>query len=450
MTARIATALLLILAIAAPLAGPSTPARGQIGGMTPGQAKPWGNPGPGIGSGPAPQPSTQPAKVITLTFQRVDAVAEQAAALAQTIDVTYRRDYPSEVLQDLQQRTGLRFASPTPLDKAWLFTLEAKGMTVKDVLQKLADAGQAQVEFKPDLAVLTRKADDKALADLEKKLAAADRWERIGAVWGLSNLGDPRVCPPLVKALKDKDPGVVEWAIRGLEKHIPMVGMISEADRNTIAEALLRWFDKEDFRKQPAFSVAWDPLAQRPPGAAVNDNFDRLRLLAATRRPQAIAALVQYLNAGKEWSTRYAVALALGEFGQAATDLRQVMRDAGPKFRAAEQKQRQAMADWQAQIQETRKNGGDLSKVTPPPAMNDPAAFQLRALYGSTLAALVMMRDPEGMAEACRMVQTDPAWFMIGPDGSRLRRTRDPQVLDLIVPRLIEAKIGRASCRERV
>jgi len=76
-----------------------------------------------------------------------------AEILDKKIDVIYRRDYLSEVLEDLDKRTGLHSAFPKPIDKTFMFTLEKKQVTVKQVVEKLAAEGKLDLEYHGDEVV---------------------------------------------------------------------------------------------------------------------------------------------------------------------------------------------------------------------------------------------------------------------------------------------------------
>ena len=180
--------------------GPQAGPNGQIGG------------GGGFGGGTNTvdvETTVWPNKGATPDYARL-----QGEALTRKIDVSYQRAYVSEVVGDLEKRSGVRVAYAQPLGDEWTFTLEAKGITTKAVLEKLSADGKFDLSLRPDLAVLSQKAGDAVLADLAKQLGNGDRWERCKAVWALGNLADPRIYPLLAKALADPDEGVAEWTLR--------------------------------------------------------------------------------------------------------------------------------------------------------------------------------------------------------------------------------------------
>ena len=128
-----------------------------------------------------------------------------AETLDTKIDVNYHRDYLSEVLDDLVRRAGLRVAFPKPIDKMFTFTLEEKGIAIKQVLEKLAAAGKLDLDLSGDTAVFWKKADDKLLAEFELKIQATNADARCEAAYDLGQLGDKRIYPLLTKLLSDKD-----------------------------------------------------------------------------------------------------------------------------------------------------------------------------------------------------------------------------------------------------
>ena len=163
-------------------------------------------------------PPAAPAAAPTLVAaQNID--NSLAEILNKKIDVNYRRDYLSEVLDDLDKRVGLRSAFAKPIDKTFMFTLEEKQVTVKQVLEKLAVEGKLDLEYHGDTTVFWKRADDQALTNLQKKLRDGNVEERCEAVYDLTRLGDKRVYRLLSAALEDNDEAVVVRAISGLRKH---------------------------------------------------------------------------------------------------------------------------------------------------------------------------------------------------------------------------------------
>lgn len=73
--------------------------------------------------------------------------------LERKIDVSYVAARLPAVLDDLMIRTGLRSAYEWHLDETFTFTLDAKALPVRDLLDKLAAAGHMDVRYEDDLAV---------------------------------------------------------------------------------------------------------------------------------------------------------------------------------------------------------------------------------------------------------------------------------------------------------
>lgn len=171
----------------------------------------------------------------------VDYANLQAEALRKKIDVSYRRAYVAEVVGDLEKRSGVRVACAQALGNGWTFTLEEKGITVQAVLEKLATDGKFDLAQRPEMSVLTQKADDQVLIDLAKQLANPDRWQRCQAVWGLGNLADARIYPLLTKGLADPDVGVVEWTLKSLERHSRMGIIMPDPLKDAIVKLVKPW-----------------------------------------------------------------------------------------------------------------------------------------------------------------------------------------------------------------
>lgn len=285
----------------------------------------WGGgfgPGPGIRiNGPA---TTQPEKpappviwpeiAIAVDYPRV-----QTEALAKKLDVSYHRAYVSEVVADLAKRADARVAYSDSLGTGWTFTWDAKGVTVKDVLEKLAAEGKFDLSWQAALAVLTQKADDKALAALEKQLGDTDRWQRCLAVWGLGRLADVRIYPLLAKGLKDADAGVVEWSLKALELHSRMGCVMSEADRATVVQAVQTWLAAylADDKQSAMGRLGWYGLPSRHPGW----HLLRLELAGSTLRPDALKLLVDTITGEKVAFVSASSATALGINRIGATEL---------------------------------------------------------------------------------------------------------------------------------
>ena len=154
-----------------------------------------------------------------------------ADILAQKIDVKYWRDYPVEVLNNLKCRTGLLYACSETVERSCTLDLKQTGISVQDVLDKLAVAGGLELEIRADRVLVWKKFGDDEIASFSTRLHDPDRWIRCGAAWDLSMLGDKRVCPLLLQACADKDVGVSQWAAKGLLRHLNVLPFIA-ADKS--------------------------------------------------------------------------------------------------------------------------------------------------------------------------------------------------------------------------
>jgi RNA polymerase sigma factor (sigma-70 family) len=162
------------------------------------------------GEGEAPPAAGAGSPVIPLMDARLTMILDRK------ISVVYRRDLLPEILNDLEKRVGLRSSYATPVDTAFMFTLEDKSITVRSVLTKLAAAGNFELDFHGDTAVFWRRADDQTLAALQKQLKEGDADARCAAVCDLAQLGDKRAVPAVISALSDSDVAVVHYALSSL------------------------------------------------------------------------------------------------------------------------------------------------------------------------------------------------------------------------------------------
>jgi len=255
----------------------------------------------------------------------------QTEALAKKLDVSYQRAYLGEVLTDLKRRGGLRIAAPASIRRTVLVTLELKGVTGKDVLEKLAAEGKLRVEYLPGLAVVTQPADAAALTNLAAKLADRGSQVRSEAVWDLAAMGDRQVTPILVNAVTDKDEMVEEWAVRGLGRHTQMLPLLADAQKVALTDAL-----------KTQIEDAAAPGATQETARNLDEKIRRLvKLLAATEHPQAQKILANWANGGgKHTELQLAALFGLSESG--APDAVAVLIDIYHKNLAIEQKEIEA------------------------------------------------------------------------------------------------------------
>jgi RNA polymerase sigma factor (sigma-70 family) len=137
--------------------------------------------------------------------------------LAKKIDCDYRWDSLWAVSADLDMRVGLNIAYPQEVDE--IFTLEAKQVTVREVLEKIAAIGGLELEYHENSAVFWKRADDQSLDQLAEQLKNGDVSARIRAVYDLAQLGDKRIYPLLLSALADENDQVIGLAIGSLHSH---------------------------------------------------------------------------------------------------------------------------------------------------------------------------------------------------------------------------------------
>ena len=171
-------------------------------------------PAPLVTQGDAPAPAPTPAPVAA------SVPSDLAEMLAKKVDVNFWREYPVEALNYLKSQSGLRYSCPANVEEAFTFDLKQKNISVREVLDRLAVAGGLELEVAHDRVMLWKKADDARIAELTQRLKSTDRWDRAGAAWNLSWLGDKRVPALLLQACGDKDAGVAQYASQGLYRFL--------------------------------------------------------------------------------------------------------------------------------------------------------------------------------------------------------------------------------------
>lgn len=268
--------------------------------------------------------------------------------LDKKIDVKFQSDYLSEVLDELDRRVGLKSVAVAAIDKSFMFSLEQKQTTVKEILEKLAAEGGLELEYRGSNVVFWVKAAVGILTDLETKLKAGDAKTRCEAVASLARLGDKRIYPLLLLALRDADHAVALKAVGALDNHCaaliheansvePLLKMLStpwaaECQRSVLWElgctqdpraieplvAMLKVADA-GMRSFSALALAQtqDALAVDPLIALLKDSETDVRqtaaiALAITRDPRAMDKLIA-MTKDDDWRMRMYAAMAFGQ-----------------------------------------------------------------------------------------------------------------------------------------
>ena len=241
------------------------------------------------------------------------------ALLDKKIDVLYRRDCLLEVLGDLDKRVGLRSNIPDPIERSFLFTLDEKQATVRQVLEKLAAGGKLDLEYHGDEVVFWKKADDRVLAELQKKLTEGDVEARCEAVHDLAQLGDKRIYPLLFQGLSDKQEAVVAHAIFGLDRHSTLC---YGANVTAVFEPLMKLLSAPGmaaykWNLAALLAISRDPRSVEPLIALSKDTQAKVRCcaafgLGATRDARAVEPLIALSKDADADVRRYA-AYALGK-----------------------------------------------------------------------------------------------------------------------------------------
>ena len=274
---------------------------------------PWGEQFLAMGQEQA-FPAPAPAPKAPAVAAPAEPAAAPADALAQKLDVAYRRAFVSEVLtNDLNVRCGLRHAFAEPIAKCAMFTFEAKDAIVKEVIERLAKDCGLDIEYQGGAAVFWKKADDKALDALAKKLREGDVQARCEAAHDLALLADRRVYPLLFQALNDKDPSVVLWTVRGLMGHATPVTYWAWGMGGGKREGTLRYAEGLG----PVAETLKKYLAAPPAGTSTSDLLWLLAEIAkagATDKASAVDAILGQLK-DSDLSLMMLAARALGDLG---------------------------------------------------------------------------------------------------------------------------------------
>jgi RNA polymerase sigma-70 factor (ECF subfamily) len=207
------------------------------------------------------------------------------------IDADFAQDYPGEVLSSLHGRYGLNSAYPSFLAQHGTLTLKEKGITIKALLEKLAQATGLIVEFRENRVFVSEKIDDKTLHELTDKLKSPDRWVRAEAAWLLAHTADPRVYPLLFNAASDADLGVAHWIVLGLSEHLDVLPYINDPAKEQLIEAGKR-------------------LGARPQFGTF-DNAVYFRVLGAVNTPKSLEYLLERFKSN-DLEARADAAVGLG------------------------------------------------------------------------------------------------------------------------------------------
>jgi len=225
-----------------------------------------------------------------------------SAILDRKMDVVYRRDHLSEVLDDLEKRVGLHSAFPKTIDKTFMLTMVEKGTTVKQILEKMASDGKLDLVYDHDTVIFWKVADDILLSTLEKKLKQGDVQARCEAIYDLTRLGDPRIYPMLIDLLQNND----------------------APDRVIAPEALLLADEHADtFGFCNIASHCVEPLQKLLETPA--NRRDATILLGATKDERAVDSLIALLN-DADPEVRHAAAVGLGRIHDSRATLPLIAR----------------------------------------------------------------------------------------------------------------------------
>ena len=353
-----------------------------------------------------------------------------AEILDRKMDVAYRRDYLSEVLDDLDKRIGLRSAFPKPIDKTFMFTLEEKLVSVRTVLERLAADGKLNMEFHGDEVVFWKKVDDSILAGLEQKLKNGDVEARCEAVYDLAQLGDKRIFPLLLVGLCDKNQSVIGETISVLE----------ECHNSTLFYAM----NKSDY---------FEPLSKLLSATGMGPfKTNVIMLLGDTRDTRAVERLAALLedadatvrsNAARALgNTRspHAIELLTGLLKQPDRELRFSAADA--LSNARDPRTFDALVDFLSDVNARESEPTYFGNT------RDPRAFNLLLRYLkdadvnvriSAIDALGKTRDPRAFEPLVELLKDTNARSVRSSAAYALGKQRDPRAFELLIPMLKDA-----------
>lgn len=203
---------------------------------------------PSAWSGETPPPPAPPVAAAGAVLERI---------LAKRITVDYRRDRLDEVLGDLRQRTGLDGICPPGAAEGTSFSLSGLHR-VGEVLDALIRDNGLTAVYRGERVVIWRKATDTRIHELLRQVESANADERLTALWELGRLGDPRACPPLLRAVSNPDAEAAAWAIRALSGWpvscqdvitVPVAPLLARLDDPTTArDAIALLAESDDHR----------------------------------------------------------------------------------------------------------------------------------------------------------------------------------------------------------
>jgi len=166
---------------------------------------------------PAPAPVPAPAPPLQPKTPRVLGTpgAELAKKLAARVNVRFRRTSMG-VFGTWLSNMDIEMAYPAVLAPHIQWSFEATQVTVRAVLERMAEETGLQIEYTDSAVLYWKPAGDEVIAGLEEMLRSKEAQTRAEAVWRFSHLADRRVFPLLLSAIGDPDSLVASWAIRRL------------------------------------------------------------------------------------------------------------------------------------------------------------------------------------------------------------------------------------------
>jgi RNA polymerase sigma factor (sigma-70 family) len=250
----------------------------------------------------------------------------------QAITVQFRRAYLSEILTEIQRRTGVRGAFPLDSRTIWpprrgvmeqnvALDLELTQQPLKTALEGIARAGGFELRLYGKTPVFWKHADDKILNELARQLVSPDLQTRCLAVGELDKLGDPRIYPLLFSALNEKDAAVTALALDALRDHLRTFRYAGNTA--AVLDSLRKLLDEKT-----AGAIIPELIGATQDSRAVETLESRLAKMTPEFRrfaaaglflsddPKAIPVLLSLLDDGHP-DVRMAAAFFLGEAGDA-------------------------------------------------------------------------------------------------------------------------------------
>jgi HEAT repeat protein len=250
--------------------------------------------------------------------------------LARKPAVRFQRAHLGEALYELQVRIELQSAYPPGLKESLLFDFDKRGASVEEMLEAMAAAGELKLEYRGDVVVFWKPADDAYLRALDARIKDPRERSRCAAIEELGQLADRRIYPILFWAMAEGTEPMAVQASRVLASHATTLRYAEEFAH--LEAGLTRLLavrpDTERIALCSLAGASHSPRCGRPllpllPHLAVGSYA--LGCIGQTRDPRTVAPLLALLkdappvdpndDTGYQPVTRESIIAALGDIG---------------------------------------------------------------------------------------------------------------------------------------